>query len=256
VSKEQFTSEDAGVSTTSWQRSEVVTEADWTSSQDPQAMLTFLRDSGKLSGRKARLATVACCRATWSLLTDERSRQAVEVAERYADSLAGEEELATVRFLAHQAMNQAVGGAKPRADGILHPDDHPEIHAADAASRVTALRPGAMAMAMAMALRAGAMASETMPGLLRDIFGPLPFRPVSIDPSLLWWHEGLVVRLAQAADEYRSLPEGRLDSSRLGVLADALEEAGCQNEEVLRHLREQEGHWRGCWVIDLVLAKS
>jgi hypothetical protein len=93
--------------------------------------------------------------------------------------------------------------------------------------------------------------------LLRDLFGPLPFRDVRMDPSGLSWNGGTVGRLAAAAYEEQALPEGTLYAGRRCVLADALEESGCHDREVLGHLREQGGvHLRGCWVLDLVLGKS
>jgi hypothetical protein len=69
-------------------------EAAWNRCTDPTEMLAFLRDRGRLSERKARLFAVAVCRDIWPLLTDERSRRAVEVAERYADHLVDQGELA------------------------------------------------------------------------------------------------------------------------------------------------------------------
>jgi hypothetical protein len=93
--------------------------------------------------------------------------------------------------------------------------------------------------------------------LLRDLFGPLPFRDVPLDPSWLAWNAGTVRRLATAAYEERALPSGELDVGRFAVLADALEEAGCSDSEILGHLREKGGvHVRGCWAVDLLLGKS
>jgi len=40
------------------------------------------------------------------------------------------------------------------------------------------------------------------------------------------------------------------------ILADALEEAGCENADILTHCRERGIHVRGCWVVDLVLSKA
>jgi hypothetical protein len=86
-----------------------------------------------------------------------------------------------------------------------------------------------------------------------DLF---PTRPVTIEPAWLRWNEGTVVRLAQAAYDSRSVLSGTLDNARLAVLADALQEAGCQEASVLAHLREQGSHWRGCWLLDLLLNKG
>ena len=53
----------------------------------------------------------------------------------------------------------------------------------------------------------------------------------------------------------RSMYDAR-DFSSIPILADALEEAGCQDAAILSHCREQGTHVRGCWVVDLVLGKS
>jgi hypothetical protein len=53
----------------------------------------------------------------------------------------------------------------------------------------------------------------------------------------------------------RHLPAGTLDNARLAVLADALEESGCQDVQILGHLRSGGDHVRGCWALDLLLGK-
>ena len=67
------------------------------------------------------------------------------------------------------------------------------------------------------------------------------------------------IRIAQqvgrdTVDE-RSLPRGELDVTRLAILADALEDAGCTDEVILNHLRSPGPHIRGCFVLDLLLDK-
>jgi hypothetical protein len=91
--------------------------------------------------------------------------------------------------------------------------------------------------------------------LVRDLFGN-PFRPVTVSPAWRAWDGGAVVRLAQAAYEGRRLPAGLLDSARLAVMADALEEAGCGDADLLGHLRSGGGHMRGCHVLDALLGKT
>ena len=68
---------------------------------------------------------------------------------------------------------------------------------------------------------------------------------------------GGALELAEDTYEQRAMPAGTLDPQRLAILADALEEAGCDNEEILCYLRQQGvSHYRGCWVIDLLLNKN
>jgi hypothetical protein len=91
--------------------------------------------------------------------------------------------------------------------------------------------------------------------LLHDIFGN-PLRPVTISPAVLAWNDATVVRLAQAAYDERHLPAGTLDNGRLAILADALEEAGCTDTDMLGHLRGPGPHVRGCWPVDLCLGRE
>jgi hypothetical protein len=82
--------------------------------------------------------------------------------------------------------------------------------------------------------------------LLRDIFGN-PFRTVAFDPA---WRTDTAAVLA------RQMYEGR-DFGAMPILADALQDAGCDSEEVLSHCRDpKQVHARGCWVVDLVLGKE
>ena len=75
-----------------------MSEQEWLDSTDPTPMLDFLR--GKASGRKLRLFACACCRRVWPLLVERQSREAVEVAEQYADGTASDDNLASARAAA------------------------------------------------------------------------------------------------------------------------------------------------------------
>jgi len=84
---------------------------------------------------------------------------------------------------------------------------------------------------------------------LRDIFGN-PFQPLpTIDSSWLSWNDRSIRKLAQAIYDDRTF-------DRLPILADALEESGCHNEDILAHCRAPGPHVRGCWIVDLVLGKE
>jgi hypothetical protein len=74
--------------------------------------------------------------------------------------------------------------------------------------------------------------------------------------AVLAWNDRTGPRLAQAAYDDRHLPEGTLDPARLGILADALLDAGCDDEELLAHLRSPGPHVRGCCAVDAVLGRS
>jgi hypothetical protein len=213
-----------------------MTEPDWLACTTPWTMLEYVRTGA--DDRRLRLFACACCRGLWHLLIDERSREAVAVAELYADEMATAERLLDVAIAAD-------GGAD---------DTHGE--GADVADTAADLASGsAWEGALAAAVMDYPAQRPLQANLFRDIFGN-PFRPVTLDPAVLAWDDGTVVRLAQAAYEERQLPEGILDNGRLAVLADALEEAGCSDADILGHLRGSGPHVRGCWSVDLLLGKG
>jgi hypothetical protein len=218
-------------------------------------MLEFLRARGRASDRKVRLFAVACCRAIWHLLGDGRSRRAVEVAEAAAEGPVGDAELHTAWAAAREVADtsQAEVWQRMAARAAAATVSEPGWGAASAAANEAS-----MAAALAGADRATAYEErrEHLATLLRDVCGPLPFRPIAIDPAWVAWHGGAVVRLAQSVYKERDLPSGHLDAARLAVLADMLEEAGCCDAGLLGHLRGPGPHVRGCFAVDLLLGRS
>jgi predicted component of type VI protein secretion system len=213
-----------------------MTESEWLACADPLAMLSFL--GSRISDRKLRLFACACCRRVWHLITSPPARVAVEASERYADGLASVQEL---RDIAHGrwAPLVCVEGASERQ--ALH-----ALQTAACASQVH--REGILQAVRHSLLADKEMAKQA--ALLRDIVGN-PFRCVGIDidPDWLAWDGAVVRKLAQAIYDERTF-------DHLPVLADALEEAGASDTTILEHLRMPATHVRGCWVVDLLLAKD
>lgn len=212
-----------------------MTEREWLDATEPDAL------RGTASDRKLRLFAVACCRRIWAMLSDARSRQAVEVTERFADGQAGEQELLAAWLAADLAASE-----------LDDPDEAAPYHAALAALWTA----HDQADAAYCATHASLYSARAAPGgaegreqarLLDDIRGVL--KPSIIRPSWLTWQGGAVKRLAWAIYDDRSF-------NRLPVLADALEEAGCNSRELLAHLHSPGPHVRGCWALDLVLGKE
>jgi hypothetical protein len=84
--------------------------------------------------------------------------------------------------------------------------------------------------------------------LLREVFGN-PFRPTQIDPSWLRCSSGAggaILHMVWEDQRFEELP----------YLADALTDAGCNEEALLRHLRQPGGHVRGCWAVDLLMGRE
>jgi hypothetical protein len=209
-----------------------MTEADWLSCSDPTPMLEFLQGTGKASDRKLRLFSVACCRQAWHRIPKAVSRKAVDLAEAAADDPGLLKSFPFTpaydrRWVAHKL---GLGRGK-RGD------------VADHAAYGTTYFLGVAAAFLTVECGLGDC------HLLRDIFGPLPFRSLSVDPICLAWNGGTVVRLAQTIYDERAF-------NRLPILADALEDAGCSEVAILAHCRGSGTHCLGCWVIDAILGKG
>ncbi|HKB36326.1 MAG TPA: hypothetical protein VKD72_07730 [Gemmataceae bacterium] len=223
-----------------------MTEAEWLACKDLQPMREFLR--GKVSERKLRLLLCACCRSLWDQLIQEWSRTAVEVVEWHIDGGATDTLLWAATRGAREAWERVV-------------DEQPSCagYAAAAYAATLPIERGGDAPPLP-ADQDSHMAWDRMPvqnrvigaALLREIVGN-PFRPVFLDST---WPGSPVVALARAAYTERGLPSGHLEPDRLAVLSDALEEAGCDNADLLAHLRGPGPHVRGCWVVDLLLGKQ
>jgi hypothetical protein len=243
-----------------------VDEATWLACDDPEPMLTVLRDArgragqppaessadlvtsvyrrmggGALSERKARLFAAACCRGDWASIGPPAFRDLVETAERFAD---GRADLGALREAKRRAK------ADPAWGGALGPLWAAYLTAGEPVNFITLDYDHGPEYAH----RHVGVARCVRADLLRCIFGN-PFHPVGADPAWLAWNGGTVGRLAEAAYEERALPSGHLDAARLGVLADALEEAVCADNELLGHLRAQGPHVRGCFAVDLLLGR-
>jgi hypothetical protein len=266
-----------------------VTESDWLSSTDPQAMLSFLRDRGPVSERKLRLFAVACCRRALHLLVDQASREAVVFAERLAEGGPAREEAVAAWGAARQATegwrDAHAGGTRGEAatervmEALVQTLADPcGVEAAVLAARGLAHEEGERSSAgeEARTFRAWAAARgtpEEQPALrvwaseggrVQGVVAAAMRVEQSVQSSILRdifgnpfapidflpeWRTEAVVALARGIYEERAW-------ERMPVLGDALEDAGCHDPEVLEHCRGAGPHHRGCWVVDLVLGKT
>ena len=211
-------------------------EEDWLTCTDPMELFRHL--FGKTGGRKLRLLCIASCRCLGSILADaywgllDRLEQATDA------TLSADEE------------------KQLEADVWEHIEKFPVL--ADwSASRYTASALYELSCrayddafdCIVEASKAQGMAPQIHHHLcviLRDIFGN-PFRPLAFDPA---WRTTDALLLARGIYEEKAF-------DRMPILADALQDAGCDSADILDHLRDPNAtHVRGCWALDLVLGKE
>jgi hypothetical protein len=212
-----------------------MTEQEWLTCDDSATMLEFVRV--KTTRRKLRLFAAAAFRRLTGLLPDNRQRQAIEMLEAMHEDVEERRDVVSgVRQALPSSENSytAIARDDPYFVGLML---YRELVSSTTAHHAT-LAPAGLAD--------GAKEQLEQARLLRCVLGPLPFRPVTLDPT---WLTPTVHGLAESIYDNRAF-------NRMPVLADALEEAGCYNAYILNHLRQPGVHVRGCWAVDLVLGKE
>jgi biotin carboxyl carrier protein len=261
-----------------------MTENQWQDCTAPNAMLEFLWASGRAGDRKLLLLACACARRVWENLVHDQSREWVEATERAADELADRGYSVTAWAGAVEIRSPTPGTYynRERPDAAPYTTIGSYVSPETVVCLVEAMKIFHEILAEcsgiivqtpmkdrsfveygtvlfrvfpSVPLEVSSELEEDRLRLVRDLFGN-PFRQVVLDPAWLSWRDGTVVKLAQAAYEERRYPSGALDAVRLAILADALEESGCQNADIVNHCRGPEPHVRGCWVIDALLGKE
>lgn len=203
-----------------------MTKEEWLTSRDPKQLARFLRKMGP-SDRQSHLTLAICLRFLRSHFPEAEAVRAAELWERYLDGLATEAEVKSFYRAGMLPANMDV--PLPSSWGAAQ-----------------------SAIYECVFWWTGERGFDPICAVLRDIFNP--FHKAAPQPP---WLTDSVVALAKAAYDDRKLPEGTLDRGRLAVLADLLEENGCNAPEVLGHLRDKDAvHVRGCWVVDLLLRKT
>jgi hypothetical protein len=247
-----------------------MTEADWFTDTDFSAHAEFA--ANHLSPRRQRLLAAGFCRAVAHLFDHPDLTEALLVLERYADRLIPEGEAEKVRQRWRERAQQGYERYRASVDsedpeGDPNPRNHARAevawavafafnyHPVPVAEIVTRTVEAAVTNEVGFKMtenwrsrRAAATAEHAlvMRSVVWEVVGN-PFRPVSFAPD---WRTDTAVALARQMYESR-------DFSAMPILADALQDAGCENDEVLTHCRNNTlTHSRGCWVVDGVLGVS
>jgi hypothetical protein len=241
-----------------------MTEDGWQVCVNPFRMLGCLLAIGKASDRKLLLFRAASSRRVWDDLSDAE-RDAIEAAERYAEGEATWKDLQRIAFAKR---------------GPLHWDKDPLVNfvAAVAATAVNkAMKDvyrrvwdsfeigGGYRERQQIAKDLGlsdysandpreawvevdCRESKAQEDIIGDVFANPFYADPTIDPSRLVRTSGAIPRLTESIYNER-------DFDRMPELADAFEVSGCTDSLLLGHLRGPGSHFRGCWVLDLILKK-
>ncbi len=217
-----------------------MTEEEWKVHQGPKHIIKELEKQKTLTSRKTRLFACGCYRLVWDQIHLVSIKLFVELAEARADRQIKQTDLQKYR----------TPQGKPNRNSA---DEHLWVFAHAILEPI--VNPSQIAWTTRLAGEPNKYNTDILnewedcpeqANLLRDIFGN-PFRPVDFDPE---WQTDTAVALAQTMYDARNF-------HAMPILADALQDAGCEDAAILDHCRDEHGlHVRGCWVVDLVLGKA
>jgi len=215
-----------------------MTESEWMSSEEPTEMLKWIK--GKAKDRRLRLFAVACCRWAWEWIQPQTNRQIVEEVEESIDRLFGDAEMSLA--------------AMRSFEGSIHVEDLlvRDLAACDSWEAANSVAFRVSRVCWNEDEESWTKGYKAVSTIAREVFGN-PFIRIPFDAS---WRSPAVVSAATAAFESRLLPSGILVRDRVLELAEALVLEGCKDREILDHLRESDGHVRGCWAVELALGNG
>jgi hypothetical protein len=242
-----------------------MTEGEWRAALSPISPLDWLFFETPASDRKLRLFSVACCRRARHLIQHPSALRLLDLSEAFAEGQIDEVALRVANRDEIQRLNLSITPGTLIPGGVAAADGACIFASADVEAdrdrrryerdrllprcvRVAWLVLEARAPAGQAKVHASRMTElRDQMRLLHDIFGPLPVCDITVAPE---WLTSDVLMLVRGIDE-----ENAFD--RLPILADALQDAGCTNDDILNHCRARSWeHVRGCWVIDLLLGRS
>ena len=227
-----------------------MTEAEWLACDDPGRVNRapafkwwgFAEPLARPSSRQTRLLAVACAGLVVDRLSFPGAREALGAFERHADGRCAPADLRAARVVAERCLQDC-----DRRAPVERRHNYPGAYPAERKAALLLREAGRTEPNVPVGQRWGYWDClgghcPAAAGLVRDIFGN-PFRPVAADPA---WRTSDVLALARGIYDEKAF-------DRLPILADALQDAGCDSPGLLNHLREPGEHVRGCWALDLLL---
>jgi hypothetical protein len=234
-----------------------VKKAAWFESNSPAPLLAHLK--AKATDRKLLLFAAACCRQAWHFVSDARLPRLLATVEKAADKpltprarSSAQERCFTVADSDLDDMQQCLGYELWHA--LKQPDERGVSSIGEwaaAAYGYDARGPESSSAAVRRGTdrkfqRGKAAERARQVPLVHELFGD-PFSRAKLDPA---WRTDTAVSIARTAYEKREF-------GALPILADALQDAGCNHDCLLTHLRDTVApHYRGCWALDWVLGKE